>query len=133
MPKTYNPIKKDIIKAQLLQGKSAREALKIAKYGRGHIQRSTSNKIVKDCIDEIRQEFKLSDVTPEYIISQITHLAKTSPKHSDRLKALELLGRFRALFTDKQQVNADITTQEGKAIIDRYIQRTQSPTGAPSN
>ena len=92
--------------------------------------------------ERLEQHFKTLDITDEYILSRIKDVAESAripvPKikidkdgnqifyqtqdgkpiferdFSNELKALELLGRYRALFTDKQEV--DLTTDFEKYI-----------------
>jgi hypothetical protein len=56
MPTGINPIRKAIVKKNLILGKSARYALRQANYSEGRIRKSTSNTVVKDCINEILSE-----------------------------------------------------------------------------
>ena len=56
MPRTINPFRRQIVKENLSQGKSACEALRQANYSEGHIRRSTRNRIVKDSLQELLNE-----------------------------------------------------------------------------
>ena len=100
------------------------------------------------CISErLEQHFKTLDITDEYILSRIKDVADSArvpvPKikidkdgnqifyqtaegkpifernYGDELKALELLGRYRSLFTDRQEV--DLTTD-----FEKYIDNVSS-------
>lgn len=94
--------------------------------------------------EKLEQHFATLDITDEYILSNIKEVAESAsrpvPKikidkdgnqiyyqtedgkpimerdYGSQLKALELLGRYRALFTDKQEV--DLTTDFEKYISD---------------
>lgn len=59
----------------------------------------------------IEREFKLSEVTPEYVIGGLRREAESAPNPSDRIRAMELLGKYLALFTDKSQIS-DVTTAQ---------------------
>lgn len=94
--------------------------------------------------ERLEQHFKTLDITDEYILSRIKDVAEEARRpvprikidkdgnqifyqtqdgkpimerdYGSELKALELLGRYRALFTDKQEV--DVTTDFEKYISD---------------
>ena len=94
--------------------------------------------------EKLEQHFATLDITDEYILANIKEVAESAsrpvPKikidkdgnqiyyqtedgkpimerdYGSQLKALELLGRYRALFTDKQEV--DVTTDFEKYISD---------------
>jgi len=100
--------------------------------------------IARALSEKLEQHFATLDITDEYILSRIKEVAESAatpvPKikidkdgnqifyqtqegkpiferdYSNELKALELLGRYRALFTDKQEV--DVTTDFEKYISD---------------
>ena len=103
---------------------------------------------ISRCISErLEQHFKTLDITDEYILSRIKDVAESArvpvPKikidkdgnqifyqtaewkpifernYGDELKALELLGRYRSLFTDRQEV--DLTTD-----FEKYIDNVSS-------
>lgn len=97
--------------------------------------------------ERLEQHFKTLDITDEYILSRIKDVAESArvpvPKikidkngnqifyqtaegkpifernYGDELKALELLGRYRSLFTDRQEV--DLTTD-----FEKYIDNVSS-------
>ena len=52
MPMTVNPIRKRIVKASLIEGSSARQALRLAKYAESSISHSTHNRVVKESMQE---------------------------------------------------------------------------------
>lgn len=62
--------------------------------------------------DGIKKPFELTDITPAYIVESIDKLAKTAKKESDRIKCLELLGRFKALFTDKTENKTEMMVKD---------------------
>ena len=131
MPRTVNPIKKIKVKGSLKQGKSAREALREAGYSQGHINRSTANKIVKDSISEISKELKAKDITYDLVIKRLDEDRELARNKRDiaTMKACdELLGKYIAMFTDKQEIkqtieqptNDDITrTREALNLLNK--------------
>lgn len=94
--------------------------------------------------EKLEQHFSSLDITDEYVLARIKEVADEARKpvprvkidkfgdmvfyqdkdgnqlferdYGSELKALELLGRYRALFTDKQEV--DVTTDFEKYISD---------------
>lgn len=52
---------------------------------------------------------KGAEISPEYVLAGIAKIADNEEaKDGDRIRAYELLGRYLALFTDKQEVKADV-------------------------
>ena len=54
----------------------------------------------------------LKRVTPEYIIENIEEIAKSGKNEANKLRAWELLGKFKALFTEKLQTDGKLTLTE---------------------
>lgn len=51
-------------------------------------------------------------ITPEFVLKGIAEIAtKAEARDGDRIRAYELLGRYLAMFTDKQEVKGDLTGQ----------------------
>jgi len=50
----------------------------------------------------------LTEITEGWIIDKLKLFALTSKKTSDKLRATELLGKWKALFTEKQQIQGDM-------------------------
>jgi len=124
---------------ETLNDRKAQKAAGYTKYNPNLLR----NPEISRCISErLEQHFKTLDITDEYILSRIKDVAEEArrpvPKikidkdgnqifyqdkdgslifernFGDELKALELLGRYRSLFTDKQEV--DLTTDFEKYI-----------------
>ena len=98
--------------------------------------------IARAISEKLEQHFATLDITDEYILSNIKEVAESAARpvprikidkdgnqifyqsedgslifdrdYSNQLKALELLGRYRSLFTDRQEV--DLTTDFEKYI-----------------
>ena len=128
MPKRINPIKKNIVKQSILQGKSFIQSLKDAGYTEATAHQSSSIPIVKHCIEEIAKDFDKAKITPEYVLAGLNKEAQEAKNSADRIKAYELLGKYLALFTDKQQVDANIITKQEQSIIDKYIHTNRLST-----
>ena len=124
---------------ECLNDKQAQKAAGFTKYDPNLLQKPEIARVVSE---KLEQHFATLDITDEYILSRIKDVAESArrpvPKikidkdgnqifyqtqdgkiimernYSDELKALELLGRYRSLFTDKQEV--DLTTDFEKYI-----------------
>lgn len=103
--------------------------------------------VARTISERLEQHFATLDITDEYILSRIKDVAESARRpvprikidkdgnqifyqtqdglpimdrdYSSELKALELLGRYKALFTDKQEV--DLTTD-----FEKYIDEVSS-------
>ena len=70
----------------------------------------------------IEEAFNLKDITEDWIIDRIQReVNKDNNKSSDKLKALELLAKWKALLTDKHQTDLKVVSEEEKSILDRFI------------
>lgn len=124
---------------ETLDDKKAQKLANIHPYDPNLINRPDIAQLLSQKLEE---HFNTLDITDEYILSRIKNVAEEAsrpvPKikidkdgnqiyyqtedgkpimeraYGDELKALELLGRYRSLFTDKQQV--DLTTDFEKFI-----------------
>ena len=113
MPITINPIKKEIIKTELLKGNSARQALRKAKYSEGHIRRSTKNRIVKDSIAEILAEMDEKGLVDKSYRTLDKNLS--APKPSDQIASAQAILKFKV--GEKRRV----ITDEDKSILRKYL------------
>jgi hypothetical protein len=123
--KTVNKIKKNIVKQAIMEGKSYKRAMLEAGYTELTAHNSSNNKCVKICLEEIMNSFKKEEITPELVLSGLLNEYRIAKKSSDRQNALMLLGKYLAMFTDKQQLHAEILTKEEQSIISNYIQRNR--------
>lgn len=63
------------------------------------------------------KHFKATDITVESILIRLDAMAnKTIAKDGDRIKALELLGKYKKMFTDRTEISGSIDV--GVNIID---------------
>ena len=128
MPIAINPIKKDLVKRSIMQGKSFKQSLLDAGYApntAGH-KVNPNNKLLKDVTKEIQDSFKASDITPDIVLGRLNkdyQLALDKGDLPTATRINELLGKYLALFTDKQQIDQHITTQEDRDILDRHRSR----------
>ena len=123
MPRKCNPLKKQKVKDAILKGRNYKEALKDAGYSDSVAHKSSTNKVVEVCIEEIQQELKLSELTPQRILNDITFAIKLALKKNDltNLRALiELKGKLIAAFTDKTHIQQDEATKHDKELFTRY-------------
>lgn len=128
---------------ECLNDKQAQKASNIHPYDPHLLERPDINQLISE---KLQEHFQTLDITDEYILSNIKKVFEdasrpvprvkidkdgnqiyyTTPDskpimdidRSSQLKALELLGRYRSLFTDKSQV--DVTTD-----FEKYISTAQ--------
>jgi len=115
MPKNINPIKKAKVKQALKLNPSARNALREAGASKYVINHSTSDKCVKVCIEELKREFSENDITIRFVINNLMedrNLALNKGDYSTVVRVDELLGKYLAMFTDKQIDKVTFTSEE---------------------
>lgn len=128
---------------ETLDDKKAQKLANITPYDPSLLSRPDINRLISQ---KLQEHFQTLDITDEYILSNIKKVFEdasrpvprvkidkdgnqiyyTTPDskpimdidRSSQLKALELLGRYRSLFTDKQSV--DVTTD-----FEKYISTAQ--------
>ncbi len=111
MPATINPIRKARLKKELLNPKnSIIKAMKNSGYADSTAHRSSVNKSVKICMAEIEEEFKLENVTVDSVLKDLELakrlcISKKSKDLSSFVRACELVGKYLAMFTDKQEIS----------------------------
>jgi hypothetical protein len=123
--KGIDPIKKLKVKQARLQGKSMKRSCLDAGYTEATAINACQLSVVKHCDEEIKQSILKAGVTEEEVITGLRKESQTAPKPSDRIAALSWLGKVIAMFTDKQQVDAKIITEEDKAIIEEYMPKNR--------
>jgi len=127
-----------------IQTLNDRKSQKDAGYTRYDPSLLHKPEIARAISERLEAHFNTLDITDEYILSSIKEVAESAARpvprikidkdgnqifyqskdgtpifdrdYNAQLKALELLGRYRALFTDKQEV--DLTTDFEKYISD---------------
>jgi len=122
MPRTTNPLRKAKIKQALLIHPSARKALEAAGATKYVINHSTSDKCVKECIAEIKQEIDANSITLEMIFNNMIEereLAKAKRDISTMHQVSISLSKLKGYWTDKHEVK-DTTDQDRQVILSRY-------------
>ena len=80
--------------------------------------RLLQNAQVKQRLSELQdRHIKKSEITVDWIEQKTKEIAEQGEQDSARLKALEMLGRARAMYTDKQKIEGDISIH--KSIVDQ--------------
>lgn len=124
MSKQIDKIKYTKLKNSLLNGNTAKQAALDAGYAPSSANNATGLSSVKLCQEEVIAELKASEVTVELVIKRLNEdreLARNKGDIATMTRVDELLGKYLAMFTDKQQVNANILTQEEQSILNKYI------------
>lgn len=124
---------------ETLDDKKSQKLANITPYDPSLLSRPDINRLISD---KLQEHFATLDITDEYILSNIKKVFEDASRpvprikidkygdqiyyqtqdgkpimdidRSSQLKALELLGRYRSLFTDRQSV--DVTTDFEKYI-----------------
>ena len=70
--------------------------------------------LIKQAIaDKIKKKVQKTEITAELVLNGIKEIAfSKDAKHNDRLRAMELLGKYLKLFTDKIEQETKVTTNE---------------------
>jgi len=104
LSKQIDPIKKAKYKISRKRGKSITQSLKDAGYAIGSAEgRNSDLSVVKVGDKEILNELMAKDVTVEWVINKLgTELAAIDAKASDRVRILELLGKWLQMFKDNE-------------------------------
>ena len=113
--KQVNPIKKALVKQNILKGQSFKQAMRNAGYTEASAMHSTGESVVKCARDEILNEMKASDVTVDMVIKNLHEdrsLAKRKGDISTMSRVDELLGKFLAIFTERREVSQKIEFTE---------------------
>lgn len=121
MAKGVNIYKKELVKQNIKKGLSYKQSLLQAGYTQCTAKQASRQATLKYSLEEIAKEFDKSKITAEYVLAGLEKELSTALKPADRLKALELLGKYLAMFTDKQQVKAEILNKEEQDTLNRYI------------
>lgn len=119
---SIDPIKKRKIKKALLEGHSARSALRIAGYRESYVSHSTATACVKVSMDEILKEFRASELRPEDIIKnleEIKRLALIDHDYSTATRCEELKGKWLAMFVDRS-INTTEIDIKTRALLVKY-------------
>ncbi len=80
--------------------------------------------VVKCSQAEIIAELRAKDITVDLVIKRLNQdrdLAISKQDYATATKVDELLGKYLAMFTEKQQIDANILTKEEQSILSKYI------------
>ncbi len=82
-------------------------------------------------IQAIQQEklniFDRNCITVEYVLGNLKHLAEVARNEADKIRATELLGKYLAMFTDKQEIS-QTEKEDNQFSMDRLSRIKQSST-----
>ena len=110
-----------------------------AKAARGQGARLLAKADVRRHIEQTRAHIAEDNkLTAETVIDALRELSVNAEKESDRIRALELLGKYLALFTDRSQVSADIEVSSvdappRPASYSEWLAATGARAGAPEH
>lgn len=107
MARTINPVRKALVKKEYLKtGGNGYKALKAGglteKTARHSVRaNNTLLNIVKAEIEEDIQKI----ITVDYVLGKLRYFVDHAKNDADRIRATELLGKWQAMFTDKQEIS----------------------------
>lgn len=119
MANRINPIRKHKLKQGLLRGKSITRSMKDAGYKKSTAHRSSMNKSVKICIQELKEQFKASDITIEMVLGNLLEDRLLALKKGDLsvvVRVDELLGKTLAMFITRNETDLNIEKASGKEL-----------------
>ena len=126
MSKQIDKLKKAKFKASRLQNKSIAQSLRDSGYSEATAHKSSVNTVVKVCEQELLEEFKATSITVEYVLGGLKKEAEQAKNAADRIRAFELLGKYQAMFTDKQITTNQIPKDELPERIARVQRLAQN-------
>lgn len=77
----------------------------------------------KDVIEEVKKRVALFDknvITPEYVLAGLFKIANDI-RHKDNIRALELMGKYLAMYVDKTVNQHEDITPQDKDILHKYM------------
>jgi phage terminase small subunit len=100
------------------------------KYADRQAHKLVENSRVKEAIEARRQEIsRKADVEICEIVAELRSIAFTDCSRTDKLRALELLGRYKAMFTDRFQNttenHAQLTDEEKEQLRELAAELTK--------
>lgn len=104
-------IRHEKLKQSLMQGKSIKQSMLDAGYSErtAYGKCDRNEPAVKRAIEDIMRDFDMAKITPEYVIASVQDvLLDKTANHSDRLRASELLGKFLAMWKDRQEITHQV-------------------------
>ena len=106
MPKQIDNLKKERYKQARLEGHSIKGSMLKAGYTEATAHHSSTEGVVKRCEPELMAMVKASDISVDWVLNRLnTELKATDAKASDRVRILELFGKYLSMFKDTQAVN----------------------------
>ena len=106
MAKQVDALKKLKYKVARLEGKSIKQGLLDAGYSAATASHSSLNGVVKSSEPELADMVRASDISVDWVIGKLNkELVGIDAKPSDRVRILELLGKYLNMFRDNNTVN----------------------------
>ena len=123
--KRINLIKKEKVKSNLLKGNSYKQSVLNAGYSPNSAINAWRLGVVKCCLKEIEDEIK-GEISVKDVLKQLESIRLLAIQKGDLSTAAfcsTQLGKYLAMFTDKSEVKADISTQEKQELNDYITNR----------
>jgi len=122
-----NPLNTIKVANKLKEGKSYQKALILSNYSKNTAKVGIRNKVIQEALLQITTEFKASEITPVMVLERLNYDRDLAEKKGDiatMTRVDELLGKYLAMFTDKQEFKGHIDyTPEEKEELSRIKDR----------
>lgn len=77
--------------------------------------------ISKQIEREITNIFDVKKINLEYLTEKANEIVLNPENQANKLRAIELLAKLTGNWVDKKHVDAEVTSKEDQAIIDKYM------------
>jgi len=111
MAKQVDQLKKERYKQERLKGNSIVKSLENSGYAPSTARQSSFITASKQGEAELMAQVKSSDITVDWVVNRLTNeLVAKDAKASDRIRVMELLGKYLNMFRDNnlQQVQVNV-------------------------
>lgn len=98
-----HPVKVLRIKKRLLNNEKIKPAMMKEGYAEATANKGAHNKVIKEALGKIEEDFKLSDITPESVLSNLNEIKRLAIAKGDLATAKgceELSGRYLNIFKE---------------------------------
>jgi hypothetical protein len=113
MAKSIDPIKKARYKAARLRGVDKKNSMLQAGYALTTAIQSPNMTVVKISEKELAAQIKASDINTDWVIGKLNQeLQSINAKTSDRVRILELFGKYLNMFRDNQPVQVNVFSND---------------------
>ena len=99
----------------------------------------SDDKVKKFVADLAEQAIERNEISATWVIGQLWKVSLTAKSDGARVRALELLGKYHALFIDRQRIDSDLEqmwdeeiAQKGAKILGVSVEQVRAKMGLPT-